>query len=64
VAFFEAAWNTYIAFCSPYDKILDVLQPFYRLTVDQIGVRCDDTRWLADPDEKLAEHLMIFYWLW
>jgi len=61
-AFFEAAWNTYIAFCRPYDNVLEVLRPFYRLAVDRIGGRRDDTRWLAAPDEKLAEHLMVFYW--
>lgn len=62
VAFFEAAWNTYIAFCSPYDNVLEVLRPFYRLAVDRIGARHDDTRWFADPDERLAEHLLAFYW--
>ncbi|MBX6764609.1 MAG: hypothetical protein IRY88_13155 [Rubrobacteraceae bacterium] len=61
-AFFEAAWNTYIAFCRPYDNVLEVLRPFYRVAVDRIGGQRDDTRWLADPDEKLAEHLIVFYW--
>lgn len=60
-AFFESAWNTYIAFCRPYDDVWEILRPFYRLAVDRIGRR-DDTRWLADPDGKLAEHLMVFYW--
>lgn len=61
-AFFEAAWNTYIAFCRPYDDVWEVLKPLYRLAVERIGRRRDDTRWLADPDGKLAEHLMVFYW--
>ncbi|MBX6361670.1 MAG: hypothetical protein IRZ03_16520 [Acidobacterium ailaaui] len=61
-AFFKAAWNTYIAFCRPDDNVLEVLRPFYRVAVDRIGAPRGDTRWLADPDEKLAEHLMVFYW--
>lgn len=60
-AFFEAAWNTYIVFCHPYDNVWEILRPFYRMAVNRIGVRHNTTRWLADPDEKLAEHLMAFY---
>jgi len=61
-AFFEAAWNTYVTFCRPYDNVWEVLRPYYPLAVDRIGIRRDDTRRLADPDEKLAEHLAAFYW--
>jgi hypothetical protein len=61
-AFLEAAWNTYVTFCGPYDNVFDVLREQYRHAVERIGCRRDDTRWLADPDEKLAEHLMVFYW--
>ena len=61
-AYFEAAWNTYIAFCRPYDNVLDILRPQYQHAVQRIGSHHDDTRWLADPDEKLAEHLMVFHW--
>lgn len=61
-AYFDAAWNTYVVFCSPYDNVLEILRLFYHLAVQRIGVRRDDTRWLDDPDKKLAEHLMVFYW--
>lgn len=60
-AFFEAAWNTYIAFCRPYDNVFEILQPQYDYAVDRSGIRRDDTRWLENPDENLAEHLMVFY---
>jgi hypothetical protein len=60
-AFLEAAWNTYVVFCRPYDQVLGILRPQYEQAVERIGLRRDDTRWLADPDEKLAEHLMVFY---
>ena len=59
--FFEAAWSTYIAFCRPYDNVLEVLRPFYRLAVDRIGGWRDDMWWRAAPDERLAKHLMAFY---
>jgi|LFRM01.1.fsa_nt_gb hypothetical protein len=61
-ALLEAAWNTYVTFCSPYDNVLDILREQYRHAVEQIDCRRDDTRWLANPDERLAEHLMVFYW--
>jgi len=61
-ALFDAAWNTYITFCRPYDDVLDILREQYRHAVERIGCRRDDTRWLANPDERLAEHLMVFYW--
>lgn len=58
----EAAWNTYVTFCRPYDNVLDILREQYRHAVERLGCRRDDTRWLANPDERLAEHLMAFYW--
>lgn len=58
--FLEAAWNTYITLCWPYDNVLQILRPFYRFAVDRIGIRRVDT-W-DDPDQKLAEHLIVFYW--
>lgn len=61
-AFFDAAWSTYVAFCRPYDNVFDVIREQYRHAVERIGCRRDDTRWLANPDERLAKHLMVFYW--
>lgn len=58
----EAAWNTYVTFCRPSDNVLDILREQYRHAVERIGARRDDTRWRANPDERLAEHLMEFYW--
>jgi len=61
-ALLDAAWNTYVTFCKPYDNVLDILREQYRYAVERIGCYRDDTRWLANPDERLAEHLMVFYW--
>ncbi|MDI6869714.1 MAG: hypothetical protein QMD88_09135 [Coprothermobacterota bacterium] len=61
-ALLDAAWNTYVTFCSPYDNVLDILREQYCHAVERIGCRRDNTRWFANPDERLAEHLMAFYW--
>lgn len=61
-ALLDAAWNTYVTFCRPYDSVFDILREQYRHAVEQIGGRRDDTLWRANPDERLAEHLMVFYW--
>lgn len=61
-ALFDAAWNTYVTFCRPYDNVFDILQEQYRQAVERIGCRRDDTRWHTNSDERLAEHLMAFYW--
>ncbi len=61
-AFFDAAWNTYVTFCRPYDNVWEILRPQYQHAVERIGAQRAETRWLANLDEKLAEHLMAFYW--
>jgi hypothetical protein len=61
-ALFEAAWGTYVTFCGPYDNVLDILREQYRHAVERLSCRHDGNRRLPDPGEKLAEHLMVFYW--
>ena len=61
-ALFEAAWGTYVTFCGPHDNVLDILREQYRHAVERLSCRHDGTRRLPDPDEKLAEHLMVFCW--
>lgn len=59
----DAAWETYIIFCAPYDSVFDVLLDEYSRTVEHIGApdRKAATR-PANPKEHLAEHLMVLYW--
>ncbi len=59
---FEAAWNSYVISCRAYDGVLDMLRPHYQFAVEHIGARKVSLPWLEDPDENLAEHLMVFYW--
>jgi hypothetical protein len=58
----DAAWETYIIFCEPYDNVFEVLRDEYGRTIERIGTGSAKRRHLADPDERLAEHLMILYW--
>jgi hypothetical protein len=60
--YFDAAWNTYIIFCQPYDNVFQILRDVYAHAVDQIGQHEVRFRYLTDPDGGLAEHLMAFYW--
>lgn len=58
----DAAWETYVVFCAPYDNVFPVLEGQYAKAIERIGSLSQDRRHLADPEEQLAEHLMVFYW--
>ncbi|HFC08359.1 MAG TPA: hypothetical protein ENJ54_00665 [Chloroflexi bacterium] len=61
-AYFEAAWNAYIALNRPYDNAFDLLREQYGHAVKRIGHQREEKPWHADPDKRLAEHLMVFFW--
>jgi hypothetical protein len=58
----DAAWETYIIFCAPYDEVFEVLRDQYAAAVQRLAARAGDQRRLADPDQHLAQHLMTLYW--
>lgn len=58
----DAAWETYIFFCSPYDEVFEVLRDQYAAAIERLDASREETRQLGDPDDRLAEHLMTFYW--
>ncbi len=58
----DAAWETYLVFCKPYDNVFEVLHNEYKRAVECIGaIPSERRRHLANPEERLAEHLLIFY---
>jgi hypothetical protein len=57
----NAAWTTYIIFCAAYDNVFDVLQDEYTQALDRVGA-VHSERLREDPHQRLAEHLMVFYW--
>jgi len=60
-AYFEAAWNTYLAYNGVCDAVWEILRPQYDYAVMRIGTRRGAAHWRENPDEKLAEHLMVLY---
>ena len=60
-ALWEAAWETYVRFCAPFDDTFGLLSSQYRLAVSRIR-EPDDRRGIDAPESRLTEHLMTFYW--
>lgn len=58
----DAAWDTYIIFSMPYLNMLDVLRPQYSRAVAELSSPLTIEHGVGDPKERLAEHLMTFYW--
>lgn len=58
----DVAWETYIVFCAPYDTAFDLLREEYKRAIDQINIVSDERKYLADPAERLSDHLISFYW--
>jgi hypothetical protein len=58
----DSAWETYIVFCEPYTDSFALLQDEYKRAVQSIGRRESPWRYMADPDDRLSQHLMALYW--
>lgn len=61
-SFRQAAWNSYIVFCSPYNSSLRLLIEEYHFAIEQLDVAPQNSSNYRDPSEALAQHLMTFYW--
>ena len=60
-----AAWGAYIIFNRPYDDVFSAIEEQYRQAVQAVGSPHPTFRWLGSsgtPQQRLAEHLMVFYW--
>ena len=58
----DAAWETYIFYSRFFTNVFNVIRDEYELAVDRLGSANPAARRRLDPDERLAEHLMIVYW--
>lgn len=59
----DAVWDTYIAWCPPYDSVLEILMGEYRAAVDRVPTGRKAGSFGYDTvDSKLGEHLVTFYW--
>ncbi len=61
-AVWDAAWKTYITFCQPFDLMLEALRDQYALAIEKIGTSSAIDINIADAEQRLAEHLLVFYW--
>lgn len=60
--YFNAAWETYITFVHPFNDVYALIEKQYRRAVRELGRHTDQKHHLENPDERLAQHLMAFYW--
>lgn len=58
----DAAWETYIVFCRPYNDALVVLRDEYAKAIDRIGTKPERAPGPGNPDEHLGDQLMVFWW--
>lgn len=60
--YYEAAWDTYILFCNPYDSVLDLLNEEYERAIKMLSITSEKKKRQRRSEERLAEHLMAYYW--
>lgn len=58
----DAAWNTYIVFCQPYDPVFEILERHYLVAIDQLSLSKNEDARLPEADKRLTDHLMALYW--
>jgi hypothetical protein len=57
----DAAWNAYVVFCQPFPLVFRLLRAEYERAVGDLDVPIEGWQ-LADPHERLAEHILTLYW--
>ena len=60
---FNAAWESFIGFNQPHPMLLQVLMPAYLRAIKQMGTPSLTNRRPVSPEDRLVEHLMVYYWL-
>ena len=59
----DAAWNTYIGWCPPFNEAYDVLRHEYEAAVERVPSEGTvDFTGDERADAKLGEHLVTFHW--
>ena len=61
-AFGDAAWDTYIRWCSPYDSVFRAIRAEYEAAVERMPTRQDTSADDERPDQHLGEHLVVLWW--
>lgn len=60
--YFNTAWEAYIIFVNPFNDLLRILKGQYKRAIGEVGKHRDAKHHLVSPDQRLAQHLMVFYW--
>lgn len=58
----DAAWNTYICWCPPFDTVYDVLQHEYEAAVERVPTGASGFANDERVDARLGEHLVALHW--
>lgn len=62
-AFFKAAWSSFVVFNTPNTTLLRALPACYSKAIHHLGNDVIPRHSVRSPEEALAEHLMVYYWL-
>lgn len=57
-----AAWESFVVFNDPNTALLPVLLPFYRAAIGRVSKIPSLMKHPAAPEDRLAEHLAVYYW--
>jgi hypothetical protein len=58
----NAAWDAYILTANPWDLVLQTIRPEYERAIDRLGQASDERANLGDPADRLASHVLTWYW--
>jgi hypothetical protein len=58
----DAVWEAYITVCQPYTSVFRILAGEYERAIEGLDPESNRGSSRRDPDERLAEHLTVFYW--
>lgn len=60
--YWDAAWETYLTYSRLFVDTFDILRPEYERALGRMRTWDAGVRRRTDPDDRLAEHLMVLYW--
>jgi hypothetical protein len=60
--YWQAAWGSYVGYCSAYDVVYPALSRKYERAVAEINAKWSIEMAHTDPQKRLAEHLVAYYW--
>lgn len=59
----DAAWNTYVGWCPPFNAVYEMLRHEYKAAVERVpSSGTVDVVGYERADAKLGEHLVTFHW--